>query len=292
VWLVVSLVRDLPTWNVFATFAYAATYTLNISIAVGASSAIALGHLWSLGVEEQFYLLWPALLVLLLSRRVRRSRIVLLLAGLVVVLAAVRFALRPDNLTSRFDAGAVTRFDSILVGCCFGIAFASRGQPRVLGFARRPVVWLPAALVCAGLVLGPAGEDLFYNGKSLLFAVASGVVLLAVVQCDDRPTAGAILLASAPVVFIGRISYALYLWHSPILQWTKDADLPASLGQVGARAFALAASVAAATASHLLVERPFLRLKWRLARTPSHDAPFEEGVSSSATASPAPIDAR
>ncbi len=79
-------------------------------------------------------------------------------------------------------------------------------------------------------------------------------------------------------MFLGRISYALYLWHRPMLVWFSRGHVMQQVGTQPGTILALLCTIAVATGSYYVVERPFLRLKWRLSRVPSHDQPIAQAV--------------
>jgi len=225
------------------------TYTENI-FDVG-SSANYFSHLWSLGVEEQFYIVWPVLLILGM-RFLPRG--VLFAAG--VSLAALAAGIRLLAVPEAWSLSM--RFDSILIGCAAALLYQRVPRVRALGgrFAL-VVIGVLVALFVAGRGDGTG------RWTTAAFSLVAAVAVLAVL--DSR--------AIPPLVFLGRISYALYLWHIPVIRITSDSRLPDTIGFDGARTLAIVATLLLATASYYVVEQPFLRRKWRLSRTPSHDQP-------------------
>ena len=206
--------------------------------------SVHIGHLWSLALEEQFYVLWPPLLLVLLRRRVRPSR---LFAGLLVVSAAVaafRIGLWFAGAGLAHLGGTPdVSSDSILIGCAAGVAYVH--QFPLVGWARR--LGTPALLLTLGyLLFGPnrLAVDVSAWGWPLWKTIFAVVVAAAV---SAAATSGSRLLSFPPLVFIGRISYGLYLWHLPIVFVIPDP------------AVALPVTFAVATSSYYLLERRFLR---------------------------------
>jgi peptidoglycan/LPS O-acetylase OafA/YrhL len=251
------------------------TYTTNLGVITGHWDG-RFGHLWSLAVEEQFYLVWPLVLVLVLrTRRVSLRTFGLATAATATATMLARLAATPDHVPIRIDSASVTRFDSVLLGCAAALVFASAAGTAF----RRAATSLPVAAaalgVCAYLVATASGARTVYHGLTYAFALAFAFVLVAVVKHEDSPRWTAWLrrpLTVPPVVFLGRISYAVYLWHLEVMIWCAQKELPQRIGSAWTHVVEIAATLAVATASYYLVERWFLRRKWQLARTPSHDA--------------------
>jgi peptidoglycan/LPS O-acetylase OafA/YrhL len=234
-----------------------------------------LGHLWSLAVEEQFYLLWPALLLLLLARRPRNM--VRWVAGAIAVVAAWRLLL---SLTGASDVRLYfsfdTRFDELLVGCAGGILFVR--HPDVLGrisaTAYSIATYVAGGILLLGILFSPhAAPAYLMRGGYTLMAICALVLILSCVQ--KRPTWLASILALPPMVFVGKISYPLYLWHVVILFFFQDIH-PLGSDALG-KVVQIALTFGAAVASYYFVERPFLHMKDRFARrrvpTQRDDAP-------------------
>jgi len=213
-----------------------------------------LRHLWSLAVEEQFYVVWP-LVVFACLRLGRGSRRILAWAtGLGVVASAVWMwvVFDPDS-PSRAYYGTDSRAHTLLVGALLALALRRRA-PRE-GGERRLVHGLGAVGVVVVLAAWWRLEDssgFFYRGGSLLYAVAVAAVIASAVQPAGALRRG---LSPAPLRWLGRISYGVYLWHWPVI-------VVLSAERTGIRSFAvlnllrLGATFAFSIASYYLVERP------------------------------------
>jgi peptidoglycan/LPS O-acetylase OafA/YrhL len=214
-----------------------------------------LSHTWSLSVEEQFYLVWPLLLILMLRWRSARLALVLTIVCIVAVVIHRTMAAQTVNphdaqLFWRTD----TRVDSILVGCALCLASS-------LGYKGSERLWRTGALI--GMAYMAALLPTAYNtggwnytiGYTVL-ALAAASVVGAVAVHPWQPLVR--VLSWTPLVRIGKISYAVYLWHFPIA-----VLLPLGQGPVLALAtFAL--SVLVAEVSWRVVELPAQR--WRSPR--------------------------
>lgn len=208
-------------------------------------------HFWSLAVEEQFYVLWPAavLVALRVGRRRGAGRRVL---GLVVGAVAVASLAWSIAWTSSAGVWAFfllpTRAWELLAGV--GVALAAPVIGRSLS---RPVSW---ALSVAGLVVVEAAMVLFddgtaFPGVAAMLPVAGTVLVLVGGLAVPLP-----LLAVRPLQWIGARSYSIYLWHFPFLVFAERRW--GALSGVGAAA-AVAGAVAVATLMHRWVEDPLRR---------------------------------
>ena len=228
----------------------AATYTSNYY----AGRSWFFGHTWSLSVEEQFYLLWPAVLLLAGARRA-----FLIAAGVVLICPFIRLA--EWELFRSFGDGIGARFetvaDSIAIGCLLAGARPDlHRSARYLSFLKSPLFAVVPLLALAG--------NLTHDHPIVHFAVGMTVVNVAVVLCLDWCVTfhdGRIgrLLNAAPLVFVGWLSYSLYLWQQPFLD-------RASTAAVAAFPLNIILTIALALASYYLVERPSLQLRRRLER--------------------------
>ena len=234
-------------------------YFSNIAIASGSETAAMpneLRHLWSLAIEEQFYIVWPVVLMFLFRARLRLALVAL---GVVVILvAAQQVQLYLEGATwERIAYGSDTRSTSILVGCALALALATAARPTIEAIAKRIA---PLAVVCFFALLLVVPGPSFFSAWILAVALCSAWLIL--LALDGRSLL-ARTLAVPPLVFLGRISYSLYLWHIPIYVTFGLSTHPELLDVP-----ALSLSLLCATASYYFVEMPFLRKK-RASASPS-----------------------
>ncbi len=209
----------------------------------------ALQHYWSLSVEEQYYVLWPllVLLVLLLARRTgRRPR--LLMAGAAATVLVVSFVIgvartASDPQTAYFVTP--TRLWELAVGSVLAcLAVEAARLPR---WAAEALAALGlGGIVVASLVYSPSTA--WPGSAAALPTLATAAVIAA--GCATGRTGAARLLSLPPLVWIGGLSYAIYLWHWPILVIGRSVH---HLGHLDALALALA-SVPLAWVTRKLVE--------------------------------------
>jgi hypothetical protein len=163
-------------------------------------------HFWSLSVEEQFYLVWPALIVLLTWRGGSSRRLIAaLLIGVVASFALSMWL--TDASPARAFYLLPTRVWQLGVGGLLALV-------GVVGISRRAgaLAWVGlAAVAVAGVALT---AEMPYPGLAALLPTAGAVALL---YGGAAPSGPARLLAAAPLRFLGKISYSLYLWHWPLL---------------------------------------------------------------------------
>ena len=216
-----------------------------------------LRHLWSLSVEEQFYLLWPLALIggLGAMTRMRFLQVVVGLAAASTILMAVLYD--PSGDPSRVYYGADTRLTPLLLGAALAFLWPMRAARPTTG--PRAAALLDAAAV-AGLVLVAAAfagahefDSWIYRGGLAGVALATALLIAAIVHPACRVARA---LATPPFVWVGERSYGIYLWHWPVmvlsrpeldLSWTKWVLVPLQI----------ALTVALAAASYRWVEKPF-----------------------------------
>lgn len=215
-----------------------------------------LSHAWSLSIEEQFYLLWPPALFVLLRSRLRMPRIVAVIALLAVVAAVHRAFLwtGPESLWRIYN-GLDTRIDELLAGCGLAAAFSAGwiDFTPLRAFVRYSYV--PSMAFILYLVARPLPPQIMYRFGWPSVELCLVVTLHRLMAWDKTRLHR--LLEFPPLVWIGRLSYGLYLWHYPIFE--KVGGWKALGVLVIPVAFAL--TFAVATLSFYFIERPFLRLK-------------------------------
>jgi peptidoglycan/LPS O-acetylase OafA/YrhL len=211
-------------------------------------------HLWSLAIEEQFYLVWP--LVVFGCLRVARGKLRVLVgvcvAGVIgsVILMSVLF---DEGDPSRAYYGTDSRAHTLLVGCLLALLLL-RWKPT----SRQMKVGVQALGVVGGLFAIWSWNQIgdidpgYYGIGSLVYAIAIAAVILAAVQPGRGPLRSP--LSWRPLRWIGTISYGLYLWHWPINIWLVHWRI--GFGGSAQNALRLAVTFAFATASYYLVERP------------------------------------
>jgi peptidoglycan/LPS O-acetylase OafA/YrhL len=236
----------------------------------------ALGQTWTLAVEEQFYLLWPILCVLLMRRRIRRDRLALVLASLAVADMIYRAVLaRLGYGVDRLYYATDTNCDGLLIGCAMAFWLAHRpAKPRPADLASKATAWIAAAVLAGMYLVGRRSEAPFETSAAVL---VSGVIV-AMVVTGRAPDGMRRLLSARAIVRVGRRSYGLYLYHYLILAIITVLSAPypdfSLSGSLPLRAAYFAATVVGVGVSYLLaevsysrMELPALRLKRRFQRT-------------------------
>jgi len=217
-----------------------------------------IGHLWSLSVEEQFYLVWPALLLVVRPARAHVVVIGYLLAALGLRLAMWAFFRSHLHLIEDLTP---LRLDAIAAGCLLALLSVRSGFRDRLAVVRHyPALFasIGAAVVAASTILGRYIGAYQVTLSYSIEALAMCLVIWAMAQ--GAHTAAGRLLESRPAVFVGLLSYSLYLWQQLFLnphrdQWTATWPINVAL------------AVGTALVSYYLVESPFLRIKDRAATT-------------------------
>jgi peptidoglycan/LPS O-acetylase OafA/YrhL len=210
-------------------------------------------HLWTLSVEEQFYLLWPFTLFFLGLRRGLLIGCAILLIAPLIRLAMFSFGTGPEIALSReFQAVA----DSLATGC---LAALLHNRLSEVGWFDRLTRWPAIPLGGLLIALGYGVAMMWRPGAYVFGQTAANLGIVLIIQHVVRHPEGwaSRLLNLKPFVGIGVLSYSLYLWQEPFLYFLPHT-WPTSFPQNLALAFA------AALASYFIVERPILRLKDRL----------------------------
>ncbi len=242
----------------------AATWTANWRFVIAGKSYVNLfaapspaQHFWSLAIEEQFYLVLP-IAMLLLVRRTRSPRVIGAVLGAAALLSSAWMLALYEHGASldRLYYGTDTRVAELLVGAVLavvvwhvGLDFSER-ERRVLAGAG--VVAFTVMLWC--FVNVPLADGPLWRGGFLLFSLVSCGVILGVLAGSGPLTA---VMSWGPVAAIGRITYGLYLYHWPIFLWLTEQRT--GLSRWPLFALRLAVTYAAAIISYRFVEQPILR---------------------------------
>jgi peptidoglycan/LPS O-acetylase OafA/YrhL len=231
-----------------ATF-FSATYLMNICRAFDYCSGGLLGHTWSLSMEEQFYVCWP-LLFFLIRKRSPKTIISVMIAA---ILFWRCYLVLNGSDPERTYNGPDTHMDAVLIGCLLSLVQVESNT--ALLFKR--LSWLWTSILIYIFLLLPH-KSAFTQSLGLTIAALLAVALIIACQKDGWLKW---VLSLPPLVFIGRISYGLYLWHYPIL-FLGVTEIVV-MEKRAFIVFLVMLSFAVATLSYFLVERPFLRLKAR-----------------------------
>ena len=234
-------------------FAFATTYAVNYY----PDHPWQIGHLWSLSIEEQFYLLWPLALLVLRGRCALILAIAAIFAAPVLRALIRAYAFRIDPQTPLADMSIFpAMFDYIATGCVLALL-----RPWLLAQAwylrLTATRWLLVLVPLIFLINR-------FDGYTLVMLLGSPVlnvsVALLIDACarHDRTWVGR-FLNWKPLVFLGVLSYSLYLWQQPFLNRQSDA-------WVNAFPQNLVFAVGAALLSYFVVERAFLGFRRRLRR--------------------------
>lgn len=220
--------------------------------------------LWTVSIEEQFYLLWPLLVGRFTPRRIITAAVGLLLAGMATRIVGI--AQGWSDLT--LYTSTVTHVDGLACGALLSARL--RGTvPMLTGFVR-------SSLWCIGLAVPVLAFRFFGTGldgrsdwgllvQTPAIVVGSLLLVVSTLRPCDQPGG---LLSRPLLVRLGLISYGLYIWHRPVLRlvlvaFTTTRSTQPVIVYVGV---CLAVTITAAALSYLVIERPFLRWKSRFQR--------------------------
>ncbi len=224
------------------------------------------GHLWSLAIEEQFYVVWPLLIALIAWRTKHINNVVIIVCIVASALSLVQMIhLFDPTDPSRVYIGTDTRASSLLLGAVCAAAPVQIAAMRLLGARRFNVIGslIVAVLGVAWFVVDGPNSPWLFRGGLFAHSLLSGVLVLG---CATNPEAWlSHVLGWEPFRVIGEMSYSLYLWHWPI--YTLLSPDRTDLSGWGLMAVRLLVSGAAAAISKYLVEDPVrFRAAWARGR--------------------------
>lgn len=210
-------------------------------------------HLWSLAVEEQFYLVWP---ILVWAAWKWHRHVLGLIVGIAVLSLVANIALTPRAAELSFY-WPLTRFWELMAGGL--LAYGERFRP--LNFSarlRNCFAWSGMALIALACIYFDKAQP--FPGWRALLPVMGATLLIAA----NNSWLNRHVLANKPMVAIGLISYPLYLWHWPLLSLLRITEPTAPASMIGA---AVAVSVLLAWLTYRYVESPIRTGRWRVSRS-------------------------
>lgn len=230
-------------------------FSANIGLALGKINSLALTPLWSLAVEEQFYLIWPWVVLLCSARTLRRLAI-----SVIVISPLLRAAATPlfhDHLPIYFLS--VFRADGLCAGALVAVAQAQQSFNSALFRKRTFIALIVGSMLVFGLLstlpsFHTSANSILFNslGYSLISLFFLGMLIFALTLPKGVALA---FLSWAPLRYLGRISYSFYLWHVAVLLLLSERIH--STPVVVILGFALTAAIAA-TSWHV-IEAPLLK---------------------------------
>ena len=227
-------------------------------------------HLWSLAIEEQFYMIFPLLFLLVNGKKKSKDgtyklnkNFLYVVLGLILVSLIAHILLFDINNISRIYFGTDTRAFSLLVGVVGAILYPmERLHAKVTpqqNMLYSVVSLVSIATLITVMVYTSEYNTLLYRGGFLLVAILG---LIVIISSGKQHTLMSRLLSFKPVVFIGKISYSLYLWHFPVLVLTTPVS---EIGNPNIIFVILRVILTfiLATASYVFVETPIRKLGFK-----------------------------
>nr|WP_160038488.1 MULTISPECIES: acyltransferase family protein [Paenibacillus] len=227
-----------------------------------------IGHLWSLSIEEQFYVVWPLLLVLGLKITRRRRKLVLMILGLAAVSAlAMAMIYVPGTDPSRVYYGTDTRAFALLIGAALAIVWPSRKLREHVSRVARGVLDITGLLGIVVLLIlmhriNEYDDFLYHGGFVIISFIAAAVIA---VLAHPSSFVGRIM-GCKPLRWIGMRSYSLYIWHYPVIILTNPAVNTDGIS-VGRIILQLTFSLILSALSFKYIEVPLRRGKFREVRS-------------------------
>jgi len=225
----------------------------------GSAAMSGLGHTWSLSIEEQFYIVWPVLLLALLVFCRTSKRQATVVFSLVGALAIMRAVLYCSNSMLGTYFSTLARADAILIGAGCALATFERGGVQEFWAGRRGtlIAWACGiTLVILTAFMTQESDFLFMGGLSIVALYAAAIMLHITHSKNGLMTR---LMASRFAVAIGKRSYGIYLYHFPIFIACGALGTPTVWWQtVGLNAVKISITLLIAWLSYRFIERPFL----------------------------------
>lgn len=261
--------------DIWSTFIYGNNWYLifhNISYFDSFGSPSPYLHLWSLAVEGQFYLVWPLLLFIVMKLAPRRGQLLLGISAAAAVSAfAMAWLYEPGTDPSRVYYGTDTRVFGLLIGAALAVVLPSRRlasqavEKASLGLDAIGAIGLGAIVYMIWEV--SEYDDFLYQGGFVLLSVLSAITIAVLAHPAGRCSR---LLSWEPLIWIGKRSYGIYLWHYPVIILTNP-DVNTSGFDWSRAILQITASVLLAALSWRYIEQPIQRGRlsdlWHRVRT-------------------------
>jgi len=243
----------------FSDVFWAISYVANWARIYSTNGPNFLGHTWSLSIEEQFYIVWPFLLVFLLKYIKSKKHFFLILTASAIGVAVLRFEMHVlGSSVIRVYNGLDTRADSLLLGCAAAFLYQLNYWPIK---DRSSHVLRHISLAAAGGLFLIAVYGIYHNDIMIKYGYFFTALLAAVIVfCLPFLNEGLLvsILRNDLLIRVGKISYGLYLWHYPILRMLDDYfRVHWSMRLI----IGLPLAFFAATISYQILEKPLLRKK-------------------------------
>lgn len=247
----------------------------NVSYFESFGPASPIGHLWSLAIEEQFYMIWPLVIIVGLRMAPQRGKlIVMTLAGALISALAMALIYEPGIDPSRVYYGTDTRAFALLIGSGLAIACPSQSMIREISRRSRNILDWSGVIGLFIIILmiwqtNEYGEFLYYGGL-LLLSILSALVIAVLAHPASRL---AKFMGCKPLRWIGVRSYSIYIWHYPVIILTNPTVDTGGFDGVHVL-LQLGASILLAALSWKYIEEPIrhglLRRMWKEYSTRVH----------------------
>ena len=241
-----------------------AVFTFRVNLAMDhmlAPLSRGLTQLWSLSLEEQFYLLWPLVTMFILPLRRSLKVTVTVLVGAMILISIRRYLMWADGTNwMRIYTHTDTRADSLLLGCLVAHLWVRHKTP-VKGLVM--AAWVATGFLAWSVVNLSVDGDFANKGGYTLLALAWATILLAAI---DGRWIMCKVISSRPFRAMGRLSYGIYLWHLPIQ--IGVAEQGSNLHPLMRLVVSSVLTGVVVIASWKLVEQPIIRYKNRLEGRP------------------------
>lgn len=219
-----------------------------------------IGHLWSLSIEEQFYILWPLVLVIGLKFSRRRGKLLTwILACAAVSALAMALIYVPGTDPSRVYYGTDTRVFALFIGAALAVVWPSQKLDyKISGMVRHGLdIAGGLGLILLIVLVNQVNEfdNSLYRGGFLVISIITAVVIAVIAHPASRL---GWIMGCKPLRWIGKRSYSLYIWHYPVIILTNP-DLNTDGSSTIRITFQLTVSFILAALSYKYVEEPFRR---------------------------------